>query len=183
MAVTGVGHHDDVRTQLPQVGVVQVPPAHDAGSEVLHHHVADHHQLAEDLPAFLLRHIQHHGPLAAVQQLVGGGTVPPVHARIVVGERTVETAAPRYVRPTGTLDLDHLRPQVSQLPTRVGQREHVGGIQDPDSFQGQCGHVTSTPAWISHTGQDCSPLSCACNWRMRSSAAASAASTSIKSHR
>ena len=148
MPVAGVGHHDDVGSQLAQVGIVQSPASHHPRREVLHHHVADHHQLAENFPALLPGHIQHQRALAPVEQLVGRWTVPPVFARLVVGKGSVQSAAAGDVGATRPLNLDDLRAQVGQLPARVGKRKHVGGIQNPNAFQRQRGHSATAPFQI-----------------------------------
>ena len=140
MPIAGVGHHYNVRAQPPQIGVVQPPAAHHAGRKVFHHHIADGDQLAENLPTLLTRQIQRQGPLAPVQQLVGGGAVPPVLARLVVGKGAVEAAAARDVGAPRPLDFDDLGAQVGQLPAGVRQRKHIGGIQHPYPVQRQPGH-------------------------------------------
>ena len=139
VSVAGVGDHNDVGAQLAEVGVVQAPAAHYAGGEVFHYHIADGYQLAENPAAILLGQIQGQGAFAAVEELVGGGSVPPVLARIVVGEGAVEAAAAGDVGAARAFDFDDFGAEVGQLAAGVGEGENVGGIQHADSGQRQGG--------------------------------------------
>ena len=69
-----------------------------------------------------------------MQQIVGGGAVPPVLSQVVVGEGPGKATGAGDVRPPGTLHLDDLGPQVCQEAAGVWKGKDVGGIQDPDAF-------------------------------------------------
>ena len=136
VSVAGVGDHDEVGTEFAEVGIVQAPAAHHSGGEVFHYYVADHHEFAEDLASVFLGQIQDEGAFAAVQELVGGGTVPPVGARFVVGEGSVEAAASGDVGSGGAFDFDDFGAEVGQVAAGIGQGEDVGGVQNADSVEG-----------------------------------------------
>ena len=85
VAVSGVGHHDQVGPHGFQVGIVQAEPAHDPGREVLQHHVGYRNELAQDLQGVVGAQVEGHAELAVIQGLEGAAAFPVELARVVVG--------------------------------------------------------------------------------------------------
>ena len=126
MPVAGVGDHDDVGLELFHVGIVEVPTAHHSGGEVLHHYIADLDQVTEHIPSARVGHIQGDGAFAAVDQVVSGGTVPPVVAQVVLREGAGIASGAGHIGAAWPFNLDHLRAQVGQQAARVRQGKYVG---------------------------------------------------------
>ena len=114
VAVARIGYHDDIRLDLAEVGVVQAPAPHHPGRVVLHDHIADPHQLAEQLPGPRVGQVQGQRAFAPVDQIVGGSPVPPVLPVLTLGKGTRVTPAAGHVGAPRAFDLDHLSPQVGQ---------------------------------------------------------------------
>ena len=109
--------HDQAGVDAAQVLVAQAPAAHDAGGEVLHHHVADGHQLANERGAVGLAHVQRDAALVARQHFPEQG-VP------VAGAAPVAKAVTARV-----LDLYDFSAKVAQVHRSRGAGHEIADVQ------------------------------------------------------
>ena len=122
-AVAGQRGVDQVGVLGGQRLVAQADAVHDAGAEVLQHHVAAPDQLAQDLDGARLAQVERDVALAAVllREVRGDGVDPR--------ERVAGHVA------LGRLHLDDVGPHVGQHPPAVGPGEHPGEVEDPHPAQ------------------------------------------------
>ena len=137
VAVPGIGNQNHIRPQPPQVGIIQPPIPHHPRREILHHHIADFHQLPEQIPPPRIRQIQSKRLLPPVNQVISRRPVPPILPQIVFRENPRIPPGAGNIRPPRPLHLNHLRPHIRQQPPGVRQRKNISRIQHPDPLQGQ----------------------------------------------
>ena len=112
----------------PHLVVAHPEPLRPADLEVLDHGVRPRTELERELPALGLGEVE------------GAAALAPVHRQVVGGLAAHERRAPgaRLVAALGTLDLDHVRPEVGQDHRAVGAGQHPREIGDAHAGE-RCG--------------------------------------------
>ena len=129
---------DDVMLDLPERRIAQAEPVHDAGPEILHHHVGGGDEPAERRLA-PLRALEIDGDraLAGVLRQERRAHADPIEIGIGA-ELTREIARARH------LDLDHVGAELGELIAAEGAGEHVGEIEDARAGQKSAHHSCLT---------------------------------------
>ncbi len=96
----GHAHHDDIGTHLDQAFVIKAVLGHDAGTKILHHHIADRHQTLQQLLSFRGLKVQGDVLLVAIDLSVIWAIGSP------------------FGKFTG-FDFDHLSSEIRQIPRSV----------------------------------------------------------------
>ena len=119
---------DEPRVQPRQHLVADAHPVHDAGAEVLHHHVGLGGEAVHDLDRLGLGEVEGEIALVGVDGHPGGGHVA---RRPLLVER-----AAAHVLPARPLDLDHVGAEQRQLVAAEGACEHLREVEDADAGEG-----------------------------------------------
>ena len=128
------GAVDQLGIELRQRRVAQAQAVHDAGAEVLHHHVGVLHQAAEERLALGGLGVQRDGSLVAVL-----GEETRAHELLVQFREDPEFAG--QVPVLGVLHLDDIRAQQGQVQRGEGPRQHIREIQDLDALEDLPAHA------------------------------------------
>jgi hypothetical protein len=108
--------------------------------EVLHHDIGFGGQIAQQLLAFGLRHVDGDRLLAAI----GGEVIGRIAARSIrIGDEG-RAPASRIVTFAGLFDLDHLGPEIGEDLGGPGAGQHPGKVEDADILE-RPSHFNSTP--------------------------------------
>ena len=127
-AVRTEGRHTDPNQILAkglQVRVGEAQLLESRGTNIRDHDIGTRHQAAEHITGPLpLVHVQHQGPLVAVQAHEGRALALPCGPQVtaVIAEEG--------------LDLDHVGAQVAQKRGPIRARQHGGHVEDADAFEG-----------------------------------------------
>ena len=118
----GADRVDDARVDAAKVLVAESHALHDAGAEVVHHHVRRLHQAQRRRPVVLRLQVQGDAALVAVEAREDG---------VVAAVRVFADAPARQVAGAGPLDLDHVGAVVAQHLGAARAHHHLGEVEHP----------------------------------------------------
>ena len=130
LAEVGNGHHDNVRVDGADGVVAEAERRHDAGAEVLDHHVGLRGQSQGDVPAHPGLEVQGHAALARVQVQERQAHLL---VRLIVGERP---QAARRVTAARPLDLHDVGAEVGKQLGAVRPGHVVCKVQHANAVEG-----------------------------------------------
>ena len=136
MAVTGVGHQNQVRASPPETGIVQAEAASNPGSEILQDHIADGNEVQQDSYAFFRAQIKGETALAPVEGLEGAGPVPEFGAGAVVGIRAGDGAGGIDEGRMVGVNLDYLGAHVGQVCPHIGHGKDPAEVHNAYAGKG-----------------------------------------------
>lgn len=126
LAKSGQTGHDNAGIDLLELFIAQVHLLHDAGPEIIQHHVGPAHQIPKDLLPFGRLQVEGQETLVAV---IGGKVQTHLFVHGVVFTGDIPLPLP------GEFHLDHIRPQVGQHLAGIGRGDELREFEDAKSLQ------------------------------------------------
>ena len=128
-------HHHQIRPQLPQPLIPHPPPLHQPRPKILHHHIANAHQLLHHPLPLRMPHLRRNPVFTHMQRIKPPAPIPRIPPLLPIRQIPRPHNQPMRIPGLHRLHLNHLRPHIRQQLSSMRPRPNPRKIHHPHPHQ------------------------------------------------